>query len=313
MQAAIGTKKKASPARQFVAGSIAGVVASTVLTPLEVVKTRLQSSHSSRLRLDKLLMNVVRTEGVAGLFRGVAMNVVGVGPARAVHFGAYNMFKTFGAERLGIHGVPQHMLAGALASMTAASVTSPIWVIKTRMQLQTTPIGSRRAGIELTATEKAYSGPISAAKTILRDEGFRGLFRGLSASYLGVGEAAIQFALYEFLRKWYMDTKHLDADGFSRGGAMPPMASFVIGASAKLVAASITYPHEVLRTRMREIPPAGSGGRPEFSGIVATTQRILQREGIRGLYGGMFAHMVRTVPNAAILLLVVEAVSGRGL
>ncbi len=113
--------QRSNPARQFLAGSLAGVVASSVLTPLEVVKTRLQASGATRMRLDKILVNIMKTEGIRGLWRGVGINVLGVAPARAVHFSAYNYFKTQAGDNFGIHGTPQHLLAGAMASCTAAT------------------------------------------------------------------------------------------------------------------------------------------------------------------------------------------------
>ena len=113
--------QRSNPARQFLAGSLAGVVASSVLTPLEVVKTRLQASGATRMRLDRILVNIMKTEGIRGLWRGVGINVLGVAPARAVHFSAYNYFKTQAGDRFGIHGTPQHLIAGAMASCTAAT------------------------------------------------------------------------------------------------------------------------------------------------------------------------------------------------
>lgn len=309
-------RRQTTPARQFVAGAVAGIVASTVLTPLEVIKTRLQSSTANRMRLDRLFRHVLRTEGVRGLFRGVGLNVLGVGPARAVHFSAYNASKTLLRERLGLTGAAQHFFAGAMASTTAATVTSPIWVIKTRMQLLTGPVTSSGAS---TAQERAYASPLRAARSILQEEGVRGLFRGLSASYLGVGESAIQFALYEWLRAHYLksvlDSRDPDMSELTEGSAPTPhpLATFLLGAASKLVATCITYPHEVIRTRLRELPPEGSGGKPQYVGIVQTAKAVVAKEGVRGLYGGMLAHVARTVPNAAILLLVVELVSGRGL
>ncbi|KAA0158735.1 hypothetical protein FNF27_04512 [Cafeteria roenbergensis] len=300
--------QRSNPARQFLAGSLAGVVASSVLTPLEVVKTRLQASGATRMRLDKILVNIMKTEGIRGLWRGVGINVLGVAPARAVHFSAYNYFKTQAGDNFGIHGTPQHLIAGAMASCTAATVTSPIWVIKTRVQLQRAPI----KGQAMTAAEMAYATPLSAIRAIAKTEGFPGFFRGLTASYLGVGESAMQFALYEALRGAYLRAYH-PRGGPEERASLPMGASLVLGAAAKLVASAVTYPHEVVRTRMREIPPEGSGGRPVYGSVVSTVKTVLRQEGVRGLYGGMLPHLVRTVPNAAILLLVVEAVSGRGL
>lgn len=91
---------------------------------------------------------------------------------------------------------------------------------------------------------------------------------------------------------------------------MPAQAwAFWLSAASKLVAAAASYPHEVLRTRMRE-QVAGAGGSLKYSGIVQATRLIMAEEGLRGLYGGMGVHLLRTVPNAAILLLVVETMVG---
>ena len=54
---------------------------------------------------------------------------------------------------------------------------------------------------------------------------------------------------------------------------------------------------------MREQPKAGSTG---YKGIMDTFLSVTKYEGTRGLYGGMGAHLMRTVPNAAILFLTYE-------
>ena len=76
-----------------------------------------------------------------------------------------------------------------------------------------------------------------------------------------------------------------------------------VASCAKLIAASATYPHEVIRTRMRE-----SGTGSIYKGVFSGLALIYRREGIRGLYGGMAAHLIRVVPNAAIMFLTYESV-----
>ena len=44
--------------------------------------------------------------------------------------------------------------------------------------------------------------------------------------------------------------------------------------------------------------------------MIQSLRLIAQEEGLRGLYGGMPAHLMKVVPNAAILFLVVELVAG---
>jgi hypothetical protein len=67
--------------------------------------------------------------------------------------------------------------------------------------------------------------------------------QGLSASYLGVAETVLQFTLYEHMKM---------LAGPKKEGPSGHLSSFVLGASAKLAASVITYPHEVVRTRLRE-------------------------------------------------------------
>jgi len=75
-------------------------------------------------------------------------------------------------------------------------------------------------------------------KLIMREEGIRGFYKGLSASYLGVTEGTIQWVLYERLKKISRATE-------GRGGAMEWAAMLGSAGTAKCVASLITYPHEV--------------------------------------------------------------------
>lgn len=73
-----------------------------------------------------------------------------------------------------------------------------------------------------------------------------------------------------------------------------------VASFAKLIAAVATYPHEVIRTRLRE------AGSVIYKGVFSGLALIYRQEGIRGLYGGMAAHLLRVVPNAAIMFLAYE-------
>ena len=75
-----------------------------------------------------------------------------------------------------------------------------------------------------------------------------------------------------------------------------------------MIAAITTYPHEVVRTRMRG-ERTTRGADVQYKRMIQSVLMIARNEGRMGLYGGMGAHLLRTVPNAAILFVVVEAIS----
>ena len=81
--------------------------------------------------------------------------------------------------------------------------------------------------------------------------------------------------------------------------------TFSVAACSKLLASISTYPHEVLRTRLRQSP---ENGIVKYKGLINTAKIIYREEGIAALYGGMTAHLMRVVPNAAILFFCYELI-----
>ena len=88
------------------------------------------------------------------------------------------------------------LIRSVLAGATAVTISNPIWVVKTRLQLQT----NKEPELATTNTRfKNYNGIMDAVRRIYREEGLRAFFRGLSVSYLGLTETAIQFTFYDIL------------------------------------------------------------------------------------------------------------------
>lgn len=238
----------------FWAGAVGGTVGILATCPLEVIKTRAQSSHSKvGPSIVSTLKYIARTEGVAGLWRGLGPSVGGVAPSRAIYFGCYSYFKDAIPE-VGLAPSVRDFAAAGASGCTVATLTSPVWVLKTRIQLQ-----SMRdpAVAQINPQMRNYASYGDAVSRILREEGMAGFYKGLTASYWNVIEGAIQLALYQRLksasRPWYGAssdgasgaTLHEDED-------LPKSQLFALAAGAKLLASSLTYPLEVVRTRLRE-------------------------------------------------------------
>lgn len=194
--------------------------------------------------------------------------------------------------------VSNALLSGLAAGIAGNTLTNPIWVVKTRMQL----LADSSAG------QKVYAGYRDAMKTILAEEGVGGFYKGISASYWGCAEGAIQFMIYEQIKTQIFDKMNAqrERDGLKPTDKLPKLVYFFSAAVAKGTASIITYPHEVARTRMRE---QARNGVFKYKGMWQTIGAIAKEEGAKGLYGGMGVHLMKVVPNSAIMFLTYEIVN----
>ena len=169
------------------------------------------------------------------MFKGLGATLVGVVPARSINFFTYGNGKQIIAQRFndGVEDSYVHLTAAALAGVVTGTATNPIWVVKTRLQL------TADHGKTLQSTSsKSLVSSLGMIKQIAREEGIRGFYKGLSASYLGVTEGTIQWVLYEKLKR--LNTESQGKGGFQEWAGMLGSAG-----TAKCVASLITYPHEV--------------------------------------------------------------------
>jgi solute carrier family 25 protein 33/36 len=160
----------------------------------------------------EMIGQIYRNEGVTALWKGLGPNLVGIVPARAIYFGTYSQGKSLFTEMNG--GQEDsfiHLTSAAVAGITVATVTCPIWVVKTRMQLQSSasafasaskhpnPVGmmARPPTGDISLVGAPYKNSIDCVKRVIVEEGVSGLYKGLGASYLGVIESTLQFVLYE--------------------------------------------------------------------------------------------------------------------
>lgn len=243
-----------------------------------------------------VLTSIYVKEGMSALWKGVGATVVGVMPSRAIYFSTYAKTKHFLTDRNdGKEGALIHLSAAASAGIATATATNPIWLIKTRMQLQQ-------------SHNIIYKNSWDCLKKVVSNEGIRGLYKGLSASYLGVAEGTIQWVLYEKMKKYL---RSQEAAGNRNGTGPGWLNYFLAAAGSKLFAATLTYPHEVLRTRLREqsISSSSSNNPVKYRGLIQAARLIVKEEGAIGLYGGMTAHMMRVVPNSAIMFFCYEFIT----
>ncbi|KAL2812111.1 mitochondrial carrier domain-containing protein [Aspergillus granulosus] len=315
----------------LVAGAAGGMATALLTSPLDVLRTRLQSDfYRSQLKSTatlqrtrpslarsfllhfsetfEILFSIHRVEGWRSLFRGLGPSLTGVVPATAIKFYAYGNCKRLYPELLGMDkdATSVHALSAATAGVVTGTATNPIWLVKTRLQLDRSHVNA-----DGSIRPPQYRNSLDCVKQVIRQEGVKGLYRGLMASYLGTIETTLHLAAYERIK--VMVATHNEINGKSQTSEVS-QGLLLSGAAAvsKLIAVLIAYPHEVLRTRLRQAPMAD--GRQKYTGVMQCLRLMVKEEGFAALYGGLTAHMIRTVPSAAITLgtyeLVLKLLSG---
>ena len=138
---------------------------------------------------------------------------------------------------------------------------------------------------------------------VYRQYGIRGFYRGLSASYFGISETVIHFVIYEHAKKRLrLYRQHSGLESNLTGHNI--FSDFMIAAGfSKTVASIIAYPHEVVRTRLRQ---EEVNGKRKYTSFFQTLALIFREEGRKGLYAGLGTQLVRQVPNSSIMFMTYE-------
>jgi Mitochondrial carrier protein len=139
---------------------------STLTCPIEVVKTQLQSSNGGPTNPFVIAKEIARKEGAKGFFRGLSPTLIGIIPSRASYFWAYEKTKQVLTPRFGDTTVT-HIFAGLAAGATGNTITNPIWMVKTRMQL----LANAASG------QVAYTGYRHAIQSIYKEAGIKGFYK----------------------------------------------------------------------------------------------------------------------------------------
>ncbi|KAG5974763.1 hypothetical protein E4U55_008054 [Claviceps digitariae] len=289
---------------ESVAGLSAGIVATLVVHPLDIVKTRMQIHQSTGPSspappttvaiLRSLTSN--KQHVLLSLYRGLAPNLIGNSTSWASFFFFKSRFEKLVAQQDQRPSAGGYFVASALAGATTSALTNPLWVLKTRM------LSSDKGSIG------AYPSMLAGARIIWQTEGARGFYRGLTVSLLGVSHGAVQFAVYEPTKRMYLNKRLGLGDGGSGPvGENPKMtneATMVTSSVAKLVAGAVTYPYQVLRSRMQNYRADERFGR----GVGGVVARIWREEGVVGFYRGLVPGVVRVMPATWVTFLVYENV-----
>lgn len=193
-RAALGIRREDGehhPLGTAAAGAVAMLAHEAMMTPWDVTKQRMQTSARPYHSAFQAAGDVLRNEGVGALYRSFRTTVVMNVPFAATQFAVYESSKTWlggDAAREGDEGLRTQVTAGALAGGVAAALTTPLDVVKTRLQLD---VHRRYASNAVLPTMRA----------IAAQEGVATLWRGVLPRVLyNAPSAAVCWGIYESLK-----------------------------------------------------------------------------------------------------------------
>ncbi|XP_015889864.3 folate transporter 1, chloroplastic isoform X1 [Ziziphus jujuba] len=287
------------------AGAVAGFATVAAMHPLDVVRTRFQVNDGRLSNLPTYkntahaIFTIARLEGLRGLYAGFYPAVLGSTLSWGLYFFFYDRAKQRYSKNREEKLSPGHHLASAAeAGALVSFCTNPVWLVKTRLQLQN-PLHQTQP----------YSGFHDALRTIMREEGWKALYKGIVPSlFLQVSHGAIQFTVYEELRKVVVDLKSRKSTESSESSetVLNSIDYAALGASSKIVAILVSYPFQVIRARLQQRP--GIEGIPRYMDSWHVVKETARFEGLRGFYKGITPNLLKNVPAASITFVVYENV-----
>ncbi|KAJ0088811.1 hypothetical protein Patl1_31422 [Pistacia atlantica] len=181
-----------------VSGVCATVASDAVITPMDVVKQRLQLKSSPYKGVADCVKKVLVEEGIGAFYASYRTTVLMNAPFTAVHFATYEAAKRglmeLDPESVSDESLVVHATAGAVAGALAAVVTTPLDVVKTQLQCQ-----------GVCGCDRFSSGSIgNVIDTIVRKDGYRGLMRGwIPRMLFHAPAAAICWSTYEASKSFF--------------------------------------------------------------------------------------------------------------
>ena len=147
---------------------------------------------------------------------------------------------------------------------------------------------------------------VDVIKNVYRANGIRGFYKGkqcvmknkssesmrfpgISASYLGVSETIVHFVIYEQIKAQLQIMQSNNNHSPDDLDLLSFFTYLTAAACSKSCASTLCYPHEVLRTRLRE---EGT----KYRTLLQTLRTVLREESFAGLYRGLLTHLIRQIP-----------------
>ena len=244
------------------------------------------------------LREIIRTEGVRGMYRGVSAPMVAVAPIWATSFWGFDTGVRLVRYFAGMSpdarlNVLQLCIAGGFSALPTALVMVPCERIKCilqtqQVQQQNQPPGKKQ---QQTKNKMKYNGFVDCATQLYVESGIWGLYKGTALTLMrDVPGNMVYFGVYEVVK----------ASLGNANAVNPAAAALLAGAAAGVSFWPVVLPMDCLKSRYQTAP---SG---KYNNIGDVYTELVREEGVGGFFRGIRPAMVRSAPANAVSFLGAE-------
>lgn len=277
----------------LLASAASGCFARVFVHPLDTIRSRLMVNTSNNVTFGGVARELVRTDGINGLYRGFGISVCMQAPAMATFLTSYDWAKEQISKNTSLADTSPlvHLASGLVAEIISAVFWVPMEVIKQRAQV-------RRGAM-------AHASSVAITRDLLVHEGPRAFFKGYGLTLAVFGPySMIYFMMYERFKSSATSLLNLND---SSQLSMPAIAT--CAASAGGIAATCTTPLDVIKTRWqtqgdRHISSLRAA--PVYSSAWDAAKSIAVKEGFSGFFRGVSARVLWILPSKAITMTTFE-------
>ncbi|ODN00340.1 Mitochondrial ornithine transporter 1 [Orchesella cincta] len=280
----------------LLAGTAGGTACVYVGQPLDTVKVKMQTFPQmySKGMIDCLL-TTFRKDGIRrGLYAGTVPALVANISENATLFAAYGVCQKAVAvttrQKVEEMSPIYHAVSGFLAGFFSSLTLCPTELVKCRLQAmrETSAISSVGGG----EAPLRYIGPATLCKQILREEGFRGFFHGLSSTF------AREMPGYFFFFGGYELSRYLLTPKGKTKDEIGPLRTILCGGIGGTLLWVLIFPTDVVKSRIQI-------NRLNIT-LLGCLKDIIRHEGVKALYNGLGPTLIRTFPATGALFLAYE-------
>lgn len=275
----------------FLMGGVSAAVSKTAAAPIERVKLLIQNQDEmikqGRLarKYDGIMDTFRRTaadEGIISFWRGNTANVIRYFPTQALNFAFKDKFKKmFGFKKEEGYWTwfAGNIMSGGLAGATSLLFVYSLDYARTRLA---------NDAKHSSGADREFNGLFDVYKKTLASDGIAGLYRGFGPSVVGIiAYRGLYFGLYDSL-------KPVILVGPLEGSFL---VSFLLGWVVTTGASTASYPLDTVRRRMMMT----SGQAVKYKSSWDAFKTILAQEGVRSLFKGAGANILRGVAGAGVI------------